>query len=610
MLLINNPLLLTKLQNIPKLPGCYLWKNKFNQVIYVGKAKNLYNRTHQYFLKTSDYKVTRLVSEIADVDFIIVKTENESLILEANLIQKYQPRYNILLKNNNGYPYILVTNESKPRLLYTRNFKASLGKYYGPFASTDVKAYEIYKLLLKIFPLIRCANKHNKKCFYYDLKMCMGQCVNEDTVDKYDLARKQIDDFFNKGTASVIAMLKQKEQNAVNNLDFEQAQTYFDLQKSIDAISNEQFINLIDLSTSDYVAYDTKDNYVVLVIFSYVKGKLLNKHTMITKYIGNLNEQLATYLYQYYRENYQPKHIYLSLDNVNTLILRNSLHLNICNPERGKQKQIMELALKNAKNELILKYASVAMREERTTIANQKLASLLGIETLSRIELFDNSNLFNDDPVAAMVVFENGIANKKEYRKYKIKLATSKSDFDYMYEIIYRRFLRLLKEKKPFPDLIIVDGGLIQVNAAKKALDQLLLTNQINLIGLVKDNHHKTKSIIKKDGTQLPLDKTSSLYFYLVNMQDEVHRFAISFFRNTHRKSMFNSIFDDVSNLGPVRQKKLLSVFDSIYKIHAASVEQLAQIIPKSVAVELKQKIAKQIDPKNKISSFDHHSEK
>lgn len=179
-----------------------------------------------------------------------------------------------------------------------------------------------------------------------------------------------------------------------------------------------------------------------------------------------------------------------------------------------------------------------------------------------------------------------------------------------MYEIIYRRFLRLLKEKKPFPDLIIVDGGLIQVNAAKKALDQLLLTNQINLIGLVKDNHHKTKSIIKKDGTQLPLDKTSSLYFYLVNMQDEVHRFAISFFRNTHRKSMFNSIFDDVSNLGPVRQKKLLSVFDSIYKIHAASVEQLAQIIPKSVAIELKQKIAKQIDSKNKISSFHHYSEK
>ncbi|WP_027119510.1 excinuclease ABC subunit UvrC [[Mycoplasma] testudinis] len=599
MLPIHNQVLNHKLQNIPKAPGCYLWKNKFNQVIYVGKAKNLYNRTHQYFLKAADYKVSKLVAEIADVDFIVVKNENESLILEANLILKHQPHYNILLKNNNGYPYILVTNEIKPRLLYTREFKPKLGKYYGPFASAELKAYDIYKLLLKIFPLRKCANVQNKKCFYYDLHMCMGQCVNEDTPQKYAIVKKQIDDFFNKGAQSILKDLKAKEQAASNRLDFEQAKSYLELQNSINVIAKKQLINLVDKDNADYVAYDTKDNYVALVIFSYLDGKLLSKHSVVTKYIGTLNEQLTTYLYQYYCENYKPKTIYVSLDNENCDLLSKSLDVQLLNPQKGKPKQIMELALKNASNELQLKYSSTILREERTTKANQELSKLLKIPDLQRIEIFDNSNIFNVDRVAAMVVYENGIPNKKEYRKYKIQLQASRSDFDYMYEIIYRRYLRLLKEQKRFPDLIIVDGGLIQINAAKKALSQLMLVDKINLIGLVKDNHHKTRAIQLSDQSEIALDKTSSLYFFLLNMQEEVHRFAISFFRKTQRKSALTSIFDDIKNLGSIRRKKLLSVFDTINKIDEASIEQLAQIIPKAVAIELKQKVAKELTKEN-----------
>lgn len=583
----------TKLENAPKSPGCYLWKNKYKEIIYIGKAKNLFNRIHQYFLKPNNNKTAKLISEIKDVDFITVKNNNEALILEANLIKKHKPLYNILLKDNNGYPYILVTNERKPRLVYTRNYNSKLGKYYGPFASTDINAYEIFSLLLKLFPLRSCTSKKNKKCFYYDLGLCMKACTGEDTPEQYELMKKKIDNFFNKGAEDIIEELKQKEKNAANKEDFEQADKYLKMQKNILMISQKQIINIGNKQNIDFVVYDTKDNYLTIVIFSYTNGKLLNKNTVFNEYVSDIKDEVVSYVFRYYSNEKKPETIYISLDNESINLLRNNLNIDVINPQKGKMQEIMEMALKNAKNELQLKYNSNLAKEERTTKANQKLAELLNIKKLNRIEIFDNSNIFNTDPVSAMVVYENGMPTKKEYRKYKIKIQSSKSDYEYMYEIIYRRFLKLLKEKKAFPDLVILDGGRVQINAALKALRSLNIEKYVNLIGLVKDKHHKTNIIETANYQKIELDKKSGLYFYLLNMQEEVHRFAISFFRKTNRKSALTSVLDNVKNLGKIRKEKLLSIFDTVSKIADASIEQLAQIIPVDVAKELKNKIQK-----------------
>lgn len=583
----------TKLENAPKSPGCYLWKNKYKEIIYIGKAKNIFNRIHQYFLKPNNNKTAKLISEIKDVDFINVKNNNEALILEANLIKKHKPLYNILLKENNGYPYILVTNERKPRLIYTRNYNSKLGKYYGPFAGTDINAYEIFSLLLKLFPLRACTSKKNKKCFYYDLGLCMKACTEEDTPEQYELMKKKIDTFFNKGAEDIIEELKQKEKNAANKEDFEQADKYLKMQKNILSISQKQIINIGNKQNIDFVVYDTKDNYLTIVIFSYSNGKLLNKNTVFNEYVSDIQDEVVSYVFRYYSNEKKPETIYISLDDESINLLRNNLNIDVINPQKGKMQEIMELALKNAKNELQLKYNSNLAKEERTTKANQKLAELLNIKKLNRIEIFDNSNIFNTDPVAGMVVYENGIPNKKEYRKYKIKIQSSKSDYEYMYEIIYRRFLKLLKEKKAFPDLVILDGGRVQINAALKALRSLNIEKYVNLIGLVKDKHHKTNMIETANYQKIELDKKSGLYFYLLNMQEEVHRYAISFFRRTNRKSALSSVLDNVKNLGKVRKEKLMSIFDTVSKIANASIEQLAQIIPIDVAKELKNKIQK-----------------
>lgn len=583
----------TKLENAPKSPGCYLWKNKYKEIIYIGKAKNIFNRIHQYFLKPNNNKTAKLISEIKDVDFITVKNNNEALILEANLIKKHKPLYNILLKENNGYPYILVTNERKPRLVYTRNYNSKLGKYYGPFAGTDINAYEIFNLLLKLFPLRACTSKKNKKCFYYDLGLCMKACTGEDTPEQYELMKKKIDTFFNKGAEDIIEELKQKEKNAAEKEDFEQADKYLKMQKNILSISQKQIINIGNKQNIDFVVYDTKDNYLTIVIFSYSNGKLLNKNTVFNEYVSDIQDEVVSYVFRYYSNEKKPDTIYISLDDESINLLRTNLNIDVINPQKGKMQEIMELALKNAKNELQLKYNSNLAKEERTTKANQKLAELLNIKKLNRIEIFDNSNIFNTDPVAGMVVYENGIPNKKEYRKYKIKIQSSKSDYEYMYEIIYRRFLKLLKEKKAFPDLVILDGGRVQINAALKALRSLNIEKYINLIGLVKDKHHKTNMIETANYQKIELDKKSGLYFYLLNMQEEVHRYAISFFRRTNRKSALSSVLDNVKNLGKVRKEKLMRIFDTVSKIADASIEQLAQIIPADVAKELKNKIQK-----------------
>ncbi|MDC4163686.1 excinuclease ABC subunit UvrC [Mycoplasma sp. T363T] len=585
-----------KMDNAPKKPGCYLWRNNLNEIIYVGKAKNIYKRIHQYFNGPKDLKTSKLVNDINDVDFIEVNNENEALLLEANLIKKHKPRYNILLKDNNGYPYILITKEKYPRLLYTRNFEPKKGKYYGPFASSELKAYDLYNLLLKLFPLRNCFNKKKRKCEFYDLNLCMKACTHEVTDEDYEVVKKKIDYFFNNGADQVLDNLKQKEELASQKLDFELAKKYLDLQKAIKLIFDKQIINLYNNKERiDVLAYQTKDNVISIVLFSYVDGKLVSKNSLCDFYYASEQEVLTSYITQYYKDNIKPKTLYVSLNEENAKLLENSLAIELINPVSGKMYEIMYLALQNVSSLLDQKYESLVKKERSIDQALDQLKDLLKLDKLNLIEVYDNSNLFNTDKVSAMVVFENKKFNKKKYRKYKIKDNDNQGDYHYMYEVLYRRLYSCIKNNLlDLADLIILDGGKLQVLAAKKVINDLDLHNKVNVIGLAKNNKHQTDKLVDYDLNEYDLDKRSELYFFLANLQEEVHKFAISFFRKTKAKSFYDSILDDIKGLGKKRKDKLLEHFKSVDNIKKTSLENLSQVVPLEVAKNIKQKLDQQ----------------
>ena len=580
-----------KLNNIPKKPGVYLWKDKYNEVIYVGKAINLYNRTHQYFLFPQNLRRTQLANNIYDLDYVVTKNDNEAFILENNLIKKYQPKYNVLLKDGSNYPYILLTNEKDPRLLYTRIIKKNNGKYYGPISAGIKNKYDIYNLVLELFPLRKCNILPKEKCLYYDLHQCVGPCINKIDVNTYKEIKNNIDAFFHGEYKDIIAKLKEQELQLAQNLNFEQAQQKKELIEAIQNLTINQTVQLASLDSTDIVAYKVIDNKIGIVIFGYTNGKLLTKFDSVEDtYDDNDTEVVANYLMQYYEKFDHPKILYVSLDEQNIKLLEESLKITIKNPTKGQMKQIMLSALENAdiiiKNSLRSKQSKLA----RTVIANEELRQLLKMESLNRIELFDNSHIDNVDRVGAMVVFENGIANKKLYRKFIIKDETSQDDLAYMKEVLYRRYSKMLKNEEALPDLIIVDGAKLQVEVANQILKELKIDLLVNVIGLKKNDEHKTKSIILKNYSEIILDKKSNLYFYLLNMQEEVHRFAISFFRQRHTKSLFSSELDHIEGLGSKRKTLLMQAFNNIYEIKNATLEQLKQVVPLNVALKLKEK--------------------
>lgn len=580
-----------KLNNIPKKPGVYLWKDKYNEVIYVGKAINLYNRTHQYFLFPQNLRRTQLANNIYDLDYVVTKNDNEAFILENNLIKKYQPKYNVLLKDGSNYPYILLTNEKDPRLLYTRIIKKNNGKYYGPISAGIKNKYDIYNLVLELFPLRKCNIVPKEKCLYYDLHQCVGPCINKIDINTYKTIKSNIDAFFHGEYKDIIFKLKEQELQLAQNLNFEQAQQKKELIEAIQNLTINQTVQLASLDSTDIVAYKVIDNKIGIVVFGYTNGKLLTKFDSVEDiYDDNDTEVVANYLMQYYEKFDHPKILYVSLDEQNIKLLEESLKITIKNPTKGQMKQIMLSALENAdviiKNSLRSKQNKLA----RTVIANEELRQLLKMESLNRIELFDNSHIDNVDRVGAMVVFENGIANKKLYRKFIIKNQTSQDDLAYMKEVLYRRYSKMLKNEEALPDLIIVDGAKLQVEVANAILKELKIDLLVNVIGLKKNDEHKTKSIILKNYDEIILDKKSNLYFYLLNMQEEVHRFAISFFRQRHTKSLFSSELDHIEGLGSKRKTLLMQAFNNIYEIKNATLEQLKQVVPLNVALKLKEK--------------------
>ena len=499
------------------------------------------------------------------------------------------------MKDNNGYQYIVVTNDKKPRLIYTRKYEPSKGKYYGPFASSTFRAFDIYNLLLNLFPLRPCRGVKGRPCFYYGMDMCVRACVNEDTPERYEELKLNIDNFFKNGAADILEKLAEKEKAAAERLDFESAKRWLELRQAASRFSERQIVAL-GTGNIDVLGFSVTDNYLTAVIFSYTNGKLINKNAVTIAFVDSVEESLESYLYSYYSQNIKPNKLFASLSPASAALLQANLNIEIICPERGKMHEVLELAAKNARNEGALAVASQSIKYKRTIGANEELAKILRLQQLSHIELFDNSNIFNVDRVAAMVVYINGEPNKKAYRKYKIKLVNKKSDFDYMHEIIYRRYFRLLREQQALPDLILVDGGKPQITAAQQALQALRLTNKIIVAGLVKDEYHRTDGLMLASGEKIILNRSESLYFYLANMQEEVHRFAISFFRQTNRKSQFSSLLETIPGIGKRRINRLLAAFGSVSKMRTATESELAQVIPTQIAKTLKAKLGEDVN--------------
>ncbi len=585
---------LSELKNVPNKPGCYLWKDINNKIIYIGKAKNLNKRMNQYFSKVNNNRTNKLVNSINSFDYIVTLNENDALILENNLIKKHQPKFNVLLKEgSNSYPYILITNHQHPKIVYTRKYDPTKGKYYGPFASSDTKAYDLYIYLNRIFPLRKCKVLKKDKCMYYDIGQCLAPCINKIKLEDYKKIIDQIDDIFhNKNNKKIINELQDKEQLAAKELNFEKAQYYLDLQKKFQSIVSDKIAQLNQTINADFIGYYSTSDKLCINIFNYINGKLIAKHENIENIYGDeISEIIISYLMQFYSENKIPKNIFVSLDENDLNLLSNTLNTKIYKPNKGKNLELLTQAITNAKyffdkNELLF-----ASKFNKTQGACQALAKLLKIHDASYIEMIDNSNIFLEYPVSGIVVFKNGQPERKEYRYFNLDHLEKKSDFHFMEYTIERRFVNKIKNNELLPNVFIVDGGKAQVLAAKNIFYKFGIENKVILIGLKKDKKHKTSSIILSNFQEIKLDKNTNLYLLLLSIQEEAHRFIIEFFRKKHIKSKFETIIDDVKGLGEKTKQKLLKIYPNVLSIKDINIETLAQIMPLEVATRLKDKI-------------------
>ncbi len=583
-----NSNLLEKIKSLPELPGCYLWKNSLNEIIYVGKAKNIKNRTNQYFQKRNDNsKLKLLVNQIYDIDFIVTDSENDALILERNLITEYKPRYNTLLREKGNYPYIILTNEKHPRLIYSANEEKYDGKKYGPFAIQSANKFELYLIAKRLFGFRKCKTLPSKKCIYYDIGQCLGPCINKINENDYINLKKELDDFFSGKFTNIKKYLKDKELLFAKNLDFESAQLYLELQKSIDniLITNETFFN--KKLNIDVIGYYSRDSFLTIVIFKYKQGNLLQSYVENNFVIDEEQEFLYEFIKKYYaNQNNNIKSIYINLDDEYLSKLNNEYpNIQFSNPKKGKLSNSLILATKNAKIINESKYYKLIDNFLRNESSLQELKKLIDIDDLTLIEMYDNSNMNNDQKVGVKVSYLNGYKEKSLYRKFTLKSELS-SDYEMMEELIFRRFKNIYDEDL-LPNLIIVDGGQIQINAAKNALAKLNLENIVNVAGLVKNNKHQTDRLLYNNKEYL-LDKKSNLYLFLLNIQEEVHRFAISFFRDKKSISLYSNELLLIKGVGKKTLKILLDNFQTIENIKNASVNELSKFITEATAINIK----------------------
>ena len=573
-----------KLAILPDNPGCYLHKDKNGTIIYVGKAKNLKNRVRSYFRGSHDTKTELLVSEIVDFEFIVTESNIEALLLEINLIQENMPKYNILLKDDKSYPFIKITREKYPRLLITRQVKKDRAQYFGPYP--DVRAAnEIKQLLDRIFPLRKCNVLPNKVCLYYHMHQCLAPCVFDIDPKVYEGMTEEITKFLNGGEDKIIRELETKMHTAAEAFEFEKAAEYRDLVKNIGTLRTKQRVMNHDLQDRDVFGYAVDKGWMCVQVFFVRQGKLIQRDVNLFPYYNDADEDFLTYIGQFYKgtSHFIPKEIFIPSD-IDLASVRALTQTNVIQPSRGEKKQLVNLATKNARVSLQQKFELAEKHIEKTQGAIENLGTIMNIPTPHRIESFDNSNIMGTSPVSAMVVFVDGKPSNKDYRKYKIKTVVGPDDYASMREVILRRYSRAIKEDGILPDLIIMDGGVGQINAAKEILDSLGL--DIPIAGLAKNDKHRTQELLFGDPLEVvPLSRQSQEFFLLQRIQDEVHRFAITFHRQVRSKNSFSSKLDGIDGLGPKRKQKLMRTFKSLTNIQTATPEAIHEAgIPYDVA--------------------------
>lgn len=587
-----NELLKAKLALLPDQPGCYLMKDRQGTVIYVGKAKILKNRVRSYFTGSHDGKTLRLVNEMEDFEYIITSSNIEALLLELNLIKKYDPKYNIMLKDDKSYPFIMLTNERHPRLIITRKVKRGKGKYFGPYPNVH-SANETKKLLDRLYPLRKCTNLPDKVCLYYHIGQCLAPCVYEVKEEQYKEMTQEITKFLNGGYEDIKKSLIKKMEEAAENLEFERAKEYRDHIAHIDATMEKQKMISTDFTDRDVFGYAVDKGWMCVQVFFVRQGKLIERDVSMFPLFDEPEEEFLTFLGQFYeQENHiKPKEVLLPA-SIDLDLASELLTIKVLQPQRGAKKDLLKLANKNAKNALKEKFSLIERDEERTIKAVENLGEILGIYTPHRIEAFDNSNIQGTNPVSAMVVFIDGKPDKRQFRKYKIKTVQGPDDYESMREVVRRRYSRALKEGSPLPDLIIIDGGKGHIEAVRDVLENELGLD-IPLAGLVKDEKHRTSNLLMGNPLQItPLDQRSQEFYLLQRIQDEVHRFAITFHRQVRGKNAFQSILDDISGIGEKRKKELLKAFGSIKAMKEATREDFSKIgIPQNVITELMERL-------------------
>ena len=573
------------LATVPHNPGCYLMKDKNGCIIYVGKSKNLKNRLSSYFKQSHTGKTMMLVRDIYEFEYILTNSEVESLLLELNLIKKYTPKYNILYKDDKSYPYIELTNDKYPRLLIVRNPNLKRGgnrKLFGPYPNISA-AKKVVEILNRLYPLRKCKNMPKKVCLYYHIGECLGYCEHKIPDEDINNMKEEIISFFNGNSEKVISKLEEKMQTCADRLEFEKAMEYRESLNYIKITLEKQKVELDDNYNRDVIGYYEEDNYLSINILFIRGGKLLDKKSNIFPMIGDVSEEVNNYISNFYDKHPTKVKEVITPDIVNNEVFKETFNLNFMTPIKGTKKKILDLAYDNAKNYYNEQINLIKKDEKILDDSLKELASLLGIPKVSRIEMFDNAHLFGSFNVSGMVVFIDGKKAPQYYRKFKIT-NDKNDDYGTMREVIYRRYFRVLKDNLERPDLLLVDGGVGQVNVAREVISELGMN--IPVAGLKKDDKHSTNMLLGRYPLEeIEIKKDSYLFLLLTRMQDEVHRYTITYHKDIRSKGALSSILDNIDGIGEVRKQKILKKYKTVDKMKLASIDELKEIMPENIAI-------------------------
>lgn len=585
---LDYPVLKQKISLLPDVPGSYQMKDASGTIIYVGKAKSLLKRVKQYFTRPQVGKVFRMVQEIRDFDIIETNSEKEALLLEISLIHKYYPKYNIMLMDDRMYPYIALKKKGDPYLKIARSDKEKGYYYFGPFPNSS-NAYKMIDLLNKIYPLRKCKNIPSKPCLYYHLGQCLAPCMKKVEEKDYKEMVNDITRFFSGDVASLTSSLKEKMKAASEKLEFEKAQEYKELISAVNQTTSGQKIIFQDHISRDIVGYSIREGYLCVVFLLYRKGVLLGKNCYVEELEDEINEELEEIILQFYeKHDDKPKELIVPTMEV-AFVLQESLGIKVLSPSRGKKKDMLLMALENSK-QMLDQHFQTARLEDDVLQLLEELKSKLGLrKTPLDIELYDNSHTQGYEPVGAMVKYINGEKAPQQYRKYKITQPNPQDDLASMREVLTRRFTRLKEEKAKMPDLIILDGGYTQCEVGLEVKEAVGV--DIPLAGLQKNDRHETDTLINADtGEEIPLQRNSPLFFLLMRMQDEIHRFAITYHRGKRGKALYKTIYDDIPGIGEKRRNKLLELYPSMESLEDITLQELSQVVPGLAAQEILKK--------------------